>query len=128
MNMAFRMKLSDEVFDELVGNEPVDETYNEKFEHSREVVNLLLKNSMNKEYVLNGTSVQAFAYSQKKYDIFFSHSHKDIDKVKRLANWLEKEFGLKVFVDSLVWMNCNDLLKEIDDLYCKEDDSHYSYE
>lgn len=45
-----------------------------------------------------------------------------------MANWLEKEFGLKVFEDSLVWMNCNDLLKEIDDLYCKEDDSHYSYE
>lgn len=61
MNMAFQMKLSDEVFDELVGNGQVDETYNEKIEHSREVVNLLLKNSMNKEYVLNGTAVQAFA-------------------------------------------------------------------
>lgn len=74
MNMAFQMKLSDEVFDELVGNEPVDETYNEKFEHSREVVNLLLKNSMNKAYVLNGTAVQAFAYSQKSMTSFY-HIH-----------------------------------------------------
>lgn len=128
MNMSFKMRLTDEAFDELAGNGPVDKTYNEKFDHDREVVNLLLKHSMNEEYILDGTAVQTFAYSQKKYDIFLSHSHKDIDKAKRLAKWLEDEFGLKVFVDSLVWMNCDDLLKGIDDLYCKENDSLYSYE
>ncbi|WP_314082007.1 toll/interleukin-1 receptor domain-containing protein [Capnocytophaga gingivalis] len=62
-----------------------------------------------------------------KYDIFLSHSHKDRKLALKIADVLEKEHNLKVFVDSNIWGNSIDLLKEIDDEYCmvKEQDLYY---
>lgn len=50
-------------------------------------------------------------------DIFISHSHKDIELAIKLACWLEKNFELKVFIDSLLWKNIAELQKEIDKKY-----------
>lgn len=50
-------------------------------------------------------------------DVFLSHSHKDIELTMKLACWLENNFGVKVFIDSLLWKNINDLQKEIDKKY-----------
>lgn len=64
-----------------------------------------------------------------KADIFLSHSHADEAIAKGLAGFLYQEFGLKTFIDSCVWGFCDDLLKEIDDKYCKNDNEEtYSYE
>lgn len=52
------------------------------------------------------------------YNIFLSHSHQDIDDVLSFAGWLKSNFKVNPFIDSCIWGNANDLLKEIDDEYC----------
>lgn len=62
-------------------------------------------------------------------DIFISHSSTDSKEVYGLAGWLYENFKLKAFVDSAVWGNANELLKDIDDKYCKREEmEYYSYE
>lgn len=60
-------------------------------------------------------------------NIFLSHSHEDINKVIKLAIFLEKEYRCKVFIDSIFWENIYDLLKEFDNIYCK-DDGNFDYQ
>lgn len=57
----------------------------------------------------------------EKFDIFLSHSHKDLDKALSLAGFLKANFGLEVFIDSCFWRNINELLKEIDNEFSKSD-------
>lgn len=62
-------------------------------------------------------------------NIFISHSHDDEDLAVSLAGWLYKEFKLTSFIDSYVWGYCNDLLKNIDEEYCKHTNGHsYDYD
>lgn len=62
-------------------------------------------------------------------DIFISHSAKDMEMIYGLLGWFSHYTKLKVFVDSAIWGNSRDLLKDIDDKHCKQDDGkYYSYE
>ncbi len=65
----------------------------------------------------------------EKVDIFISHSHQDINKVQALAGWLYDEFELTAFIDSCVWGYCDELLKQLDDKYCKnKTNENYNYD
>ena len=49
--------------------------------------------------------------------------------MKAFAGWLNYEFGLTAFIDSCAWGYCDDLLKQIDDKYCKHSDGKtYDYQ
>lgn len=67
-----------------------------------------------------------------KSDVFISHSHNDARTAKRLAVWLNKNFGLTVFIDSIVWGSANELLKGIDNEYSvlkrKDGNTTYNYD
>ena len=77
---------------------------------------------------IDGTSMKENWFNIEKADIFISHSHKDITKVKAFAGWLYDQFDLIAFIDSCAWGYCDDLLKEIDDRYCKKADGKtYDY-
>ena len=77
---------------------------------------------------LDGDEIQNHLFPNKEIDIFLSHSHADTDSVIRLAIALERK-GLNVFIDSCVWGNAFDLLKNIDDKYCYDSSTNtYSYE
>ena len=52
-------------------------------------------------------------------DIFLSHSYADIDIVNKFENYLASKKGLKVFIDSEVWGSVYNLLKKVDDRFCK---------
>ena len=52
--------------------------------------------------------------NKKKYNVFISHSHGDIGEIERFAKKLESKYGLKCFVDSMVWKNIATLQKRID--------------
>ena len=67
---------------------------------------------------IDGTSLKEHWFPLISADIFLSHSHKDIEKVKGFAGWLYNEFGLRAFIDSSVWGYCDELLLEIDKKYC----------
>ncbi|MBT2757878.1 toll/interleukin-1 receptor domain-containing protein [Mesobacillus foraminis] len=78
---------------------------------------------------LNGTDMQNNWFPQIKADVFISHSHNDREKAIALAGWLKRTFDLDVFIDSAVWGSADELLKKIDDRYCKNPGSStYSYE
>lgn len=78
---------------------------------------------------IDGTSIKDHWFDIQNVDVFISHSHKDLNKVKAFAGWLKDTFGLTSFIDSCVWGYCNDLLKQIDDNNCKNKHSDtYNYE
>lgn len=68
---------------------------------------------------IDGTSMKNNWFQMEEVDVFISHSHRDINKVKAFAGWLYDEFKLTAFIDSCVWGYCDELLKQIDDMYCK---------
>lgn len=62
-----------------------------------------------------------------EYDIFISHSHRDLECAHRLADYILKRFGLKCFVDSDIWLNSEkDIQKPFDRLY--KNGSNFQYE
>ncbi len=78
---------------------------------------------------LDGSQIMEEWFPIKKGEchIFLSHSHKDLEFAIAIAGKLREEHKLSVFIDSLVWGNCNDLLKEIDKKYCRHSNG-YSYD
>ncbi|MBU8715250.1 toll/interleukin-1 receptor domain-containing protein [Brevibacillus parabrevis] len=78
---------------------------------------------------INGTEMQSNWFPQINADIFISHSHADRETAIALAGWLKYTFNLDVFIDSCVWGYADELLKKIDDRFCKNPDgSAYIYE
>lgn len=79
--------------------------------------------------VINGKELKEKWFPKIDADVFLSHSHKDEEDIIALAGFLFEEFNLVSFIDSTVWGYANDLLKQIDELYCKNTDSNtYDYE
>ena len=77
---------------------------------------------------IDGTSMKNNWFQMEEVDVFISHSHRDVNKVQAFAGWLYDEFGLTAFIDSCVWGYCDELLKQIDDMYCKKkEDKTYNY-
>ncbi|MGC7946837.1 hypothetical protein [Bacillus sp. II_CA] len=111
----------------------IDFTYKEDgnrlfLENKRKVENELSE-FLNKDGVIDGTSIQNNWFPQIETDVFISHSHNDFDKAIALAGWLKHHFKLNVFIDSCVWGSADALLKKIDDDYCLiSDGGSYSYE
>ena len=63
-------------------------------------------------------------------NIFISHSRKDKDLANALAGWINKEFRLKVFIDSNVWGYSQELLEDINSVYSNKrenDNGGYTY-
>ena len=77
---------------------------------------------------IDGTALKDHWFSISKADVFLSHSHKDENTVKAFAGWLYNTFGLTSFIDSCSWGYCDDLLRQIDNEYCHDDESNtYNY-
>lgn len=108
-----------------------------KEEYKEEYKNIFSKNKEKikkgiEEFLLPDKSIDVEKLSNNwfkevKVDIFISHSHRDEEETVILAGILNKEFGLKCFIDSMVWGNSLELLKEIDDRYNKLENGNYSY-
>ena len=115
------------------------EFFGEKFsEYYKIGENLKLNNEKNAKDVLDkyivddiidGTKLEDEWFKKMKADIFISYSHNDIELVKAIAGWLNKEFGLNIFFDEAIWGQADELLHEIDNKYClNENKQTYSYE
>lgn len=77
---------------------------------------------------IDGTAMKSNWFQIESVDVFISHSHQDITKVKAFAGWLYDEFNITAFIDSCAWGYCDDLLKQIDDACCKKKDGKtYNY-
>lgn len=77
---------------------------------------------------IDGTTLQNDWFPQVDCDVFISHSHNDKKLALALAGWLWDNFKLTSFIDSCIWGYANDLLKDIDDVYCRNVSSRtYNY-
>lgn len=119
-------------FDTKIENK---EMFNDFFALGKEVFSKNKKHVQNTldEYLLNDGIIDGDALSQEWFpninsNIFISHSHLDEEYVLAFAGWLKKNFNLNVFIDSCVWGYSNELLKQIDERYCKNHNATYSYE
>ncbi len=81
-----------------------------------------------KNGVLDAAAMEEDWFGTVDADVFISHSHADIGLANRLASILEGKLGLRAFVDYNVWGYADDLLREIDDKHCKNDDGYYNYQ
>ncbi|MDH4874401.1 hypothetical protein [Pseudomonas sp. BN515] len=62
-------------------------------------------------------------------DIFLSHSSKDENEAIQIALELQENCDLNVFIDSCIWGSIYDLLKAIDNKYCRrEGNTTYDYD
>ena len=89
--------------------------------------NYLLKNYLN-DGTINGTKLIKEVFDKNNYDVFLSYSHNGEKLVLTIAGMLMEQFNLNVFVDTFYWGSADDLLKEIDDIKCKNSDGTYDYQ
>lgn len=62
------------------------------------------------------------------FDVFISHSHRDINLIEKFASWMWEKLGLRCFIDSMFWKYADDLLKKLDDWYAlRPNGESYSY-
>lgn len=79
--------------------------------------------------VLDGNELKNTWFPETNTHIFLSHSHSDKTEVLALAGFLYEKYKIVPFIDSNVWGYANDLLKEIDNRYCKQPNTDiYNYE
>lgn len=112
----------------------------ENYENELKNLKSILKSKVNDTVVLprekdgkiDGSKLIDDWFPRHKSDVFISHSHNDTRTAKRLAVWLNKNFGLTVFIDSIVWGSANELLKGIDNVYSvlerKNGNTTYNYD
>lgn len=119
--------IEESVTDEIIDlSEDQEHVYSVNEEFSSCLDKFILKGSVNKDLLLDGTKIINDYFPEIKADIFISHSHKDVKKAKQFANLIHWKTGLKSFIDSEVWQYADSLLKEIDK-NCKRRDGLYDY-
>ena len=117
MYRKFELKITDYFYNNEIN--PYLQNGNEIYEDHGSKTKRNLKEFILENKRIDGTAVKEHWFNPIQADIFISHSHNDLNKVKAFAGWLHNKFGLTAFIDSCVWGYCDELLKEIDERYCK---------
>lgn len=76
--------------------------------------------------LIDGSELKSHWFSEIEAHVFISHSHADKQLAVGLAGYLHS-MGLRPFVDSLVWGDCNKLINAIDQRFCWNDDTKTTY-
>lgn len=86
-----------------------------------------LKKYTGKDAKIDGSKVSDSWFPEIDSDVFISHSHENEKLALGLKYEIEKNTFHKCFVDSSVWGNSADLLKDIDEEYCCSGTNIYNY-
>lgn len=89
------------------------------YRHIQKRINESLDSYIGVDGTINGSELQSDWFPSINAHVFLSHSHKDEKLAIRFAGWLYYNFGLLTFIDSCIWSYSDDLLKKIDEKYCK---------
>ena len=104
----------------------IDSYFDSEKDASKKILDVaLLKNN-----IWDGDGVREMNFPRQigTRHIFISHSHDDIEDVKKLAYVIEQEFGVSCFIDSMVWENMTNVIKAFDNVYSlSTDGKSYSY-
>lgn len=80
--------------------------------------------------IIDGEKIKTEFFPTKfkeQYNVFISHSHGDIKEIEHFACVLNEKYGVRCFVDSMIWKNVADLQKEIDSKYSKNANGKLDY-
>ena len=99
----------------------------ELYNTQRNYVHNVLNDYITKDGSLDASKIEAEWFPSIKAHIFLSHSHKDISYAIGIAGCLKKKYNIDCFIDSLVWGYASNLLKQIDDQYCRLSNNRYNY-
>ncbi|MCB1066078.1 MAG: toll/interleukin-1 receptor domain-containing protein [Verrucomicrobiae bacterium] len=81
-----------------------------------------------KNKAIDATFLRDQWFPEVDTEVFISHSHTDEDIALNLAGFLKSELKLDSFIDSCVWGHSNDLLRNLDDDCCWQEESKtYNY-
>lgn len=80
------------------------------------------------EDTIDGSGLSADWFPLIEADVFISHAHIDNKLAITLAGYLKQKFGLTSFIDSCVWGYSDELLRLLDNEYCRRRDGRYRYE
>ncbi|MBB4597652.1 toll/interleukin-1 receptor domain-containing protein [Xanthomonas arboricola] len=124
MHRGFQLEGLSETFG--ISNAPLGRVIQEE---QKSAVRSTLDAYLTEDGKLDAKALSSAWFPAIKADIFISHSHNDEERALRLAGWLKEHFALNSFIDSTVWSSADELLKKIDDKYCKNvGEASYSYE
>lgn len=99
----------------------------QQFLENQNIANSTLKELIFTTSKINGSRMQDDWFPQVDTDIFISHSGNDQQTAIILAGFLKSAFGLKTFIDSCIWGYSNDLLRLIDNRFCRQTNGNYDY-
>lgn len=103
-----------------------------KYEPNEEKIKEIIKKNLNNYLTPNNKidveKLREDWFPTDQYDVFISHSHKDIDDVKALAGYLTVEKKMKVFVDSFIWGYFEKLQRDLDNEYNLQNNNSYNYQ
>ena len=120
MYRGFKLKISKESFFESCKDYEYYHNKGLDLYQKQEVRRSISQYANPRSGIIDGTKLQEDWFPTiNDCDIFISHSHNDEDRAIALAGWLFENFELKSFIDSCIWGYADDLLREIDDMYCK---------
>ena len=77
-----------------------------------------LKEALSSLDTLDASEISRTWFSEIAIDVFISHSSKDSDLAKSFGAFLQQHFGLRVFIDSTVWLHMDEMLRALDNKYC----------
>lgn len=66
---------------------------------------------------IDGDKIEKELFKEIDADVFISHSNKDKELAIAISGWLEKELGLKVFVDFCTWDCIDKIIDELNNRY-----------
>ena len=117
-------KVTTEVIGEVFNTSPI--TLTQPLEKPCELHRELRRLVKGERGIIDGEKLRNFVFPTDNYDVFISHSHNDLE-IAKFAAWLKEKHGYSVFLDSFVWNSADGLLREIDNLYCKQRNGLYNY-
>ena len=103
----------------------------ELYKDQKGKIHNVLSRYINIDGSLSATKLEDDWFAHIPANVFLSHSHADRDLAIGIAGYLKEKCGITCFIDSCVWGYANDLLRQIDNRYCKtirNADGSYSYD
>ena len=125
MFTGFRVTFDDAFIDEI---EEYKEAGEEIFEDHEETWHNAINDYVNAGGILDASKLMNDWFPKVKADIFLSHSHDDKEMLLCFAGWLNKEFGIKAFIDSTVWGYSDNLLQQMDNRYSHPEKNGTTYD
>ena len=113
MHRAFNVKLD--------SNQYLNYVNTKQYENDKSISLQKLRKIINSYNIIRAHEIKKLLLPSKHYDIFISHSHKDLELAKGLSNYLQLFFGVSCFIDSLYWGNIDELQEELNRMHLHED-------